>query len=258
MEEEHAAELEMIESGALPPEPHPAEVRRRARVYLPVAGVLALALAGMTYYFLTFETSAITTIPPISDGPVFVRATPTQAPVTAVPESAGGALVWAGGIGPMLQAKCASCHGSTGGYSVETYAAAMEAITAGEPENSSVVELMQAGGHPGMLSDAELQQLIEWIDDGAPEGAEGAAANAPTTWEGGVGALFEATCASCHGSMGGFSAETYDGVLEAVKPGDPDGSQVVELMRAGGHPGMFGENERNIVINWIQAGAPQQ
>jgi hypothetical protein len=32
-----------------------------------------------------------------------------------------------------------------------------------------LVQMQQLGGHPGQLSDQELQQVIEWIEAGAPE-----------------------------------------------------------------------------------------
>jgi cytochrome b subunit of formate dehydrogenase/mono/diheme cytochrome c family protein len=174
MEEEHGEELEAIESGKLPQPPSGAQLRQRLMLFVPVAAVFSLVLAGLTYYFLTFERSAITTVPPISDEPVFVRATATPMPTV-------------------------------------------------EQEPAAPVE----GG-------------------------------APTTWDGGVGQLFADNCASCHGSMGGYSAETYDDAMTGIAPGDPDGSKVVQIQREGGHPGMFDEAALNAVINWIQAGAPQQ
>jgi cytochrome b subunit of formate dehydrogenase len=62
MEEEHPLELERIRAGRQP-EPDPAAVGRRARVFVPVAAVVgALLLAGL-YWFVTFEQTAITTLP---------------------------------------------------------------------------------------------------------------------------------------------------------------------------------------------------
>ncbi len=42
-------------------------------------------------------------------------------------------------------------------------------IVPGNPQDSMIVQMQQKGGHPGQLSDAELQQVIEWIKAGAPE-----------------------------------------------------------------------------------------
>jgi hypothetical protein len=58
---------------------------------------------------------------------------------------------------------------------VATYADLMKggakgpAIVPGEPDNSSLVVLMAAGGHPGKFSPEELEQVKAWIAAGAPE-----------------------------------------------------------------------------------------
>ncbi len=62
MEHEHPLELERIRSGKLR-EPDHAAIARRRRVFMPVAGIVgALLLAGL-YWFVTFEQTAITTLP---------------------------------------------------------------------------------------------------------------------------------------------------------------------------------------------------
>ncbi len=82
MEEEHAGELEEIEAG-IRSLPVPREVkRRRERVFLPVAVVLLLVLTVGLYAFLTFEQTAIATVPPAETVQAFIRATPTP---TATP-----------------------------------------------------------------------------------------------------------------------------------------------------------------------------
>ncbi len=63
MEEEHPLELERIRSSAQP-SPAPEEIARRQRVFLPVAAVVALVLLAGIYWFVTFEQTAITTLPP--------------------------------------------------------------------------------------------------------------------------------------------------------------------------------------------------
>jgi cytochrome b subunit of formate dehydrogenase len=64
MEAEHPLELEQIRTGE-PPSATPQEVARRTRLFLPIAGLLALALVVGIYWFVTFETTAITTLPPV-------------------------------------------------------------------------------------------------------------------------------------------------------------------------------------------------
>jgi len=63
MREEHPLELDAILAGTEPAEPEPAVLRRRRRVFLPVAAVLALVLLAGLYRFVTFEETAITTLP---------------------------------------------------------------------------------------------------------------------------------------------------------------------------------------------------
>jgi cytochrome b subunit of formate dehydrogenase len=82
MEEEHAGELEEIEAG-IRSLPVPREVkRRRERVFIPAAVMLLLVLAVGLYAFLTFEQTAIATVPPAETVQAFIPATPTP---TATP-----------------------------------------------------------------------------------------------------------------------------------------------------------------------------
>jgi cytochrome b subunit of formate dehydrogenase len=63
MESEHPRELERIRAGQ-PAGPTREEVARRRRVFLPIAAVAALLLLAGIYWFVTFEKTAITTLPP--------------------------------------------------------------------------------------------------------------------------------------------------------------------------------------------------
>ena len=77
-------------------------------------------------------------------------------------------------IGPTLIGRCRSCHGGTAGLTVTSYQLLMEGadsgpvIIAGDPAGSLVVQ-KQREGHYAQLSDEELNTLIEWIANGAPE-----------------------------------------------------------------------------------------
>lgn len=84
MEVEHAAELEEIDAGVRRP-PVPREKKRqRERVFVPVATVIALVLVIGLYAFLTFEETAIATVPPAETVQAFVPATPTPTPTPTV------------------------------------------------------------------------------------------------------------------------------------------------------------------------------
>ena len=62
MQDEHPLELERIRAGE-----HvtatPEQIAQRQRVFMPVAGVIALVLLAALYWFVTFEQTAITTLP---------------------------------------------------------------------------------------------------------------------------------------------------------------------------------------------------
>lgn len=157
MEHEHPAELAMIESGKHH-EPIPADViKKRQRVYTPIAiAILAIFSYGF-YYFVGYETTAVTEPVRGETAEVFVRqtATPTLTPEptltftptlppTATPlptattvasasdeplptleadlPSAGP--TWDGQVGPLFAEKCTTCHGSmaSGGLILSTYA----------------------------------------------------------------------------------------------------------------------------------------
>jgi cytochrome b subunit of formate dehydrogenase len=62
MEAEHPLELERIRAGAPAGSPKE-ELARRQRVFLPIASVLALMLLAGIYWFVTFEQTAIATLP---------------------------------------------------------------------------------------------------------------------------------------------------------------------------------------------------
>jgi len=63
MREEHPAELEEILAGSLPPPPDPPLRRRRLRRFIPLATVALVALLAGLWYFVTFEQTAIPTVP---------------------------------------------------------------------------------------------------------------------------------------------------------------------------------------------------
>jgi len=84
MEEEHALELQKIERGVWPPPLPPAQERwRRAVLYIPLAGLLALFMLLTTYYVFT-EQTAITSIPPAPVEEAYRPAKPPGLP-TATP-----------------------------------------------------------------------------------------------------------------------------------------------------------------------------
>jgi mono/diheme cytochrome c family protein len=94
-------------------------------------------------------------------------ASPGPAPIEASP-------TYSGSIGPVLTEQCSACHGGIAGLTVTDYESLMSGadsgrvIMPGDPEESLMVGV-QRQGHYTNLSEDELQRLIEWIADGAPE-----------------------------------------------------------------------------------------
>jgi cytochrome b subunit of formate dehydrogenase len=76
MVEEHALELAEIEAGITDAPIPPEVLRQRQRAFYPVAAVISLLLLIGLYFFVTYEQTAITTVPRQSVE-VFVQATPT-------------------------------------------------------------------------------------------------------------------------------------------------------------------------------------
>jgi len=183
MEEEHPAELHAIESGRAWQRPPEEVIRQRQRVFVPVAVVAAVAFSAGAIRFVTIEpATAISTIPQGETVAVFVPVTPTPRPTQAppaTPEPAAGGqpTSWDGYFSALFQNRCGACHGRTavGGINLSTYANAVQGgpggpgIVPGDPDASHIVQIQAAGNHPGQLTIEELQQVIEWIEAGAPE-----------------------------------------------------------------------------------------
>lgn len=179
MEHEHPAELEAIEAGEIPPTPAPEQIRRRETFYIPLAAVLAIGLGVGLFGFVTFEQTAIDTVPPGESVTAFVPLTPTPAPTFAPTETLEGvqSFSWLGQFEGLFRDRCGTCHGFTAlsGLSLASYEEALEggdrgpAIVPGDPEASVLTDVQQPGDHPGQLTNEELQAVIDWIAAGAPE-----------------------------------------------------------------------------------------
>lgn len=182
MAHEHPAELAQIDAGDIFLNPPPEVLRSRQKKFWPVAGVLTVLFSLGLVAFLTIETTAITTLPPATTVEVFVPITPSPRPTRTpapTPTVAEGVAVnsWEGTFVGLFDNRCSTCHGITkvGGLSLATYQDALAGgnsgpgIVPGNPDASLIVQVQQQGGHPGQLTEQELQQVIDWIAAGAPE-----------------------------------------------------------------------------------------
>ncbi|HJW89174.1 MAG TPA: c-type cytochrome domain-containing protein, partial [Anaerolineales bacterium] len=87
------------------------------------------------------------------------------------------------------------------------------------------------------------------------------------TYTAAIQPLFETRCGSCHGPTGslqGLDLTSYQTALKggtggpAIVPGDAENSLVV-IKQSGAQPhfGQLAPEELDLVIEWIQAGAPE-
>jgi mono/diheme cytochrome c family protein len=287
MEEEHPLELEQIDAGASLGITDEKELARRSSLYFPAAIMVSAILLIGIYFFTTFESTAITTIQPIEEPTIFspvettapspttstIPVTTTTEPGSDTTEPAGAVVAWEGTIDGFFDPACTMCHGSSGGLDLSSYDAAVAGgesgpgVVPGDPDGSVIVQIMEAGGHPAVLDADQLATLRDWISAGSPEVPGDAGATPPAavgdSWDGGIAEVFAAACGMCHGSSGGLDLSSYDAAVAGgesgpgVVPGDPDGSVIVQIMEAGGHPGMLDDVELERVRAWILAGAPE-
>lgn len=108
MAHEHGLELERIQSGKVDPRPAPQVVKNRERWFLPVASISTAVMLIVLYLFLTFESTALTTLPK--------RATVQSfAPITLTPTPRAGAPTAVSAAKPLPvshegQTTCNNCH----------------------------------------------------------------------------------------------------------------------------------------------------
>jgi len=176
MAHDHPLELSAIKAGTAHVMADEPTIQKRQQVYVPLAGVFAVALIFGVYQFVNFEKTAIETVQPRAAivpafSPLQATPLPTRRPT---PTSIALKPVWEGNLSTVFQQKCIDCHGGTMGLDFSNYASAMKGGTNGaviipkDVEKSKITAKM-SGAHPGKFSEAELKVLKDWIAAGAPE-----------------------------------------------------------------------------------------
>jgi cytochrome b subunit of formate dehydrogenase len=192
---EHPLELADIKAGVADRRPNLATLRKRQRIYFPIAAILTVGMLAGIYGFISTENTALTTVPPQDNLPVevYVPQTPTPRPTssptadvtlqalpsaTVTPGAAAAIISWEGSVGPFFQAKCGMCHGSlaSGGLVLSTYADAMKGGDSGvvfipsDAAHSLMIVKFESGAHPNFaLAPEELAAIKAWLDAGALE-----------------------------------------------------------------------------------------
>lgn len=159
MEEEHGEELEALERGEKPRE-IPAEILRgRKRVFWPAAVVITVVLGGALLYFISFEETAIHTVPRQEVAIFQPDIVPTEGdPVV------GGAL-WG-------TLRCNFCHGMDGQGDTDGPAIMGTDVTLEE----FFVQVREGGDDMpvfgrGEIPDAYLIHLYAWLTQGDAAGS---------------------------------------------------------------------------------------
>ncbi len=240
MRHEHPLELARVEAGQMPPLPDEETRRRREQRYLPIAVILSAVLLFGVYEFVTYEHTAITTLPQRATVVAFVPATPTLTPTpTPTPTPAptpvatpSGPLV-ASAISHKIEGRenCLVCHGIG-----ENTIRPMPKDHVGR-QNAACLSCHQEQTAVVPLAPT----IVSFKDDVLP--------------------LFETRCKACHGTLGGLDLTSYETVMKGGKSGPPivagrpEESLLVVKQREA-HPGKLTEEELDMVAAWIEAGAP--
>ena len=158
-----------------------------------------------------------------------------------------GVMTWNSGVSNIFSLACAGCHGAsaTAGLNLATYETAIASgvFESGNSSASKLIKKMEAGGHPSVLAEPDLEIIRAWIDAGLPENPGDlpettTAQGGSLAWDTGISALF-APCTGCHGesAMAGLNLTDYDAAMDAgvFTSGDPEGSKLIQKMQAGGH-----------------------
>lgn len=168
---------------------------------------------------------------------------------------------------------CAQCHGLDGEGGIgpsfqdgqfqatRTDAQLFDAINLGHEATAMI-------GWGDVLSAEQIQSLVELIRilRSSPAGSQPSVDG--VSFSGDVMPIFEADCLICHGSFGGWDSSSYDSVMTTgnnapvVIPGDAENSLLAQKMlgtQTIGEimppAGLLPEDEIQIIIDWIEAGA---
>ena len=134
MEEEHALELQELESQAAVPETPLKVLRKRQKIFFPVASVVSVVLVFLVFKLVTAEKAPLAVVPPAESAPVFLPQTPIPVPTaqplagvsmdpavvklwTASAHAQAGAqafINWNSDVPAEVPAACAKCHSTPG------------------------------------------------------------------------------------------------------------------------------------------------
>lgn len=192
--------------------------------------------------------------------------TPTTSPTPSDNSLEGQAV-------QILTNLCLACHGTSGSGGVSQINSPDHLRTAGlvspgNPGASTIMTAITNRGMPpsGSLPANEIATLEAWITAGAKTPA-GFTAPTPTpfpsdpTFSNVLSAVLSPRCVSCHGptqAADGIRLDTYAAVKRYVSTSSPSSSKLLRVMSSGEMPpsSPVENQEYNLVVDWIGAGAP--
>ncbi len=179
MAHEHPLELVELKEGTERSMDAAVKIASRRQIYMPAYLLLAAFMVTGLFFFMTFEETAIETVPPLEDVEVYVPLPPTPIPTRVpVPHLADLELTWIGGVGNLFEEQCSTCHGgdlTEGGLDLGTYQSALAGgdsgpgIVPGDAHEGMIITQQATGVHDGQFSGEELAFIHDWVDAGAPE-----------------------------------------------------------------------------------------
>jgi formate dehydrogenase gamma subunit len=100
-----------------------------------------------------------------------------------------------------------------------------------------------------------------------PTPAAAGAIEEDVTWENRVAGLMEQKCVACHSSstaLGDLDLSSYQAAMAggasgpAIVPAEAHTSLLVSRQASGNHPGQFSPDELDLIVHWLELGAPEK
>ncbi len=175
---------------------------------------------------------------------------------------------------------CAQCHGPDGEGGVGPALADPQFQSANSDEE--IYDTINKGhkatamiGWGEILSAKQIEGLVEFIRQlkpiGSIPGPTSTAASQRLTFGSAILPIFDAKCKICHGALGGWDGSTYQSVMTSgdnaptVLPGDVDNSLLAQKLLGTQTQGTImppsgalPDDEIQIILDWIAAGAPEK
>jgi hypothetical protein len=168
------------------------------------------------------------------------------------------------------EAECLTCHADPDVFCNQCHNyAGVRLIATSTPFNTPV-----ARASPQTVSAPTGEPVTGTVSAPVPTGTPtaeggGVAANAPS-FSRDIEPVLNRRCAPCHGTQGGLSVASVADLLRgglhgpAIAPGDAEGSLLVQAVRGTSEEGEqmplklapLSEAEIDLIVRWIQAGAP--